>query len=196
MGSTGSTSIPMIPSQGRFSSSPMGIPQNRLDAIPRSRPKCSDLSTIGKSFTIAPHLPPDNLVDELPWKWFDWKCGNFNVFTVIQIVLAILAVTAVGLLFGRGTRVVGGVLLFIVGGLFFLYVWVKRKIRWNFRMRELLCYVKGKKVQAEETWYGNLSSNTQKDRAKEVFYVQAVGQTEVSVLKEYVSTSCTCTWQI
>lgn len=137
-------------------------------------PKCRNFHQTGAPFDLRPHLPFEPHAEgPIPWRWFPWKirirmplllntlAGSSTIVSLIVFGTQLFfrpAVAVCVLIFLN--------LLFTVPLLYMAYI-----MTFNFKLREGLCWAKGKSVQAKMEW----KKSTDPSRAKHVFFEWKVG---------------------
>ncbi len=142
---------------------------NDLMEIVIGPPKCRNFHQTGGKFEARPHLPfAPVAADFLPWRWFPWK---------IRVRMPLLLNTAAGMTSSASFAVLITQIYFrpalawcglIFINLFFTIpmLYLAYITTFNFKLREGICWCKGKARQAKEEW----KKTTDPSRAKEVFF--------------------------
>ena len=142
-------------------------------------PPVSKYAGLGETFNPEPFLPPPVAEGPLKWRWFPFR-AKFS----ISALIAFLGTVCFGVAIILFSPVVGGVgggiggfifLLLSIACFYLVYI-----VHWNFRLREAMCYVLGKKQQALEVW----EEATDKAYAKDVFHIEKLGGVELRVLRD------------
>ncbi len=142
---------------------------NDLMEIVIGPPKCRNFHQTGGKFEARPHLPfAPVAADFLPWRWFPWKIRVRAplLLNCLAGVSAGVTVTVFPALYLANKAIAWCFLVFInllftVPMLYLSYI-----MRFNFKLREGICWCKGKAHQAKEEW----KKTTDPSRAKEVFF--------------------------
>ena len=156
----------------------------------RGTPAVSKYQSIGRTFNPIAFLPPPVPHGPLRWRWFPWRI-KFSVTFVLSLAAAasiiggIVLIVALYILkdgYYDGKNVgalVGGIFLMLLSIIFLYIIYI---VHWNHKLREVMCYVKGKQHQALELWKHAGQGN--EVYAKDEFYSEKLRGVHFRVLRD------------